>query len=467
LFNFSDLPKPDRSPNAEFAMNYPVEAPKEHAGDATMVSQIHEQALQAIVAGTYAKTGADFFRSLVCHLAAALQVRYAFITECVNAPTTSVRTLAFWTGKDFGANFEYALAGTPCENVIDGAICYYPSNIQALFPYDRDLVSIGAESYLGVPLYDSAARVLGHLAVLDVAVMRDAERRKAILQIFAARAGAELERKQAEAALRESEERFRQMAEQIGEVFWMCDPAKQQMIYINPAYEQIWGRARASIYADPHSFLTTIHPEDRERIRAALSKQAQGTYDEEYRIVWPDRSIHWIHDRAFPIRNAQGEIYRIAGIAADITMRKQSEEAIRLSSMQAQVIRAQESALRELSTPLIPISDRVVVMPLIGAIDSRRAEQVMQTLLDGLVSRRADIAILDITGVMIVDTQVANALIAAAQAIKLLGATAILTGIRPEVAQTLISLGIDMRGIVTCGTLQSGISYALGHRPAR
>ena len=124
-------------------------------------------------------------------------------------------------------------------------------------------------------------------------------------------------------------------------------------------------------------------------------------------------------------------------------------------------MRRQEAALRELSTPLIPISDRVVVMPLIGAINSRRAQQVIETLLHGLADSRADRAILDITGVLVVDTQVANALVAAAQAVKLLGATVILTGIRPEVAQTLVGLGIDLRGIVTCGTLQSGIAYAL------
>jgi PAS domain S-box-containing protein len=440
----------------------PNETAIEHISDGFDIAQAQDATLQTIVAGTYAKVGSEFFRSLVCQLAAALQVRYAFITECVDVPTTNVRTLAFWTGKDFGANFEYALAGTPCEDVIDGAICYHPRNIQALFPRDQDLVTIGAESYLGVPLHNSAGDVLGHLAVLDVTVMGDADRRKAILQIFAARAGAELERKQAEAALRESEERFRQMAEQIGEGFWMSDPAKRQMIYVNPAYEQICGHTCASLYMDPHAFLAAIHPEDRERVLAAIPKQVAGRYDEEYRIVRPDGSIRWIHDRAFPIRNTQGAIERIAGIAADITARKQGEEALRQSALQAEIIRAQDAALRELSTPLIPISDRVVVMPLIGAIDSRRAQQVMETLLQGLAKQLATIAILDITGVLVVDTQVANALVAAAQAAKLLGATVVLTGIRPEVAQTLVGLGIDLAGIITRGTLQSGITYALG-----
>jgi rsbT co-antagonist protein RsbR len=103
----------------------------------------------------------------------------------------------------------------------------------------------------------------------------------------------------------------------------------------------------------------------------------------------------------------------------------------------------------------------VVVLPLIGTVDSRRAQQVMETLLEGVATSRAQVAILDITGVVVVDTQVADALVRAAQAVKLLGAQVVLTGIRPEVAQTLVGLGVDLSGIVTRSTLQSGIAFAI------
>ena len=132
--------------------------------------------------------------------------------------------------------------------------------------------------------------------------------------------------------------------------------------------------------------------------------------------------------------------------------------------MQQELIAAQQSALRELSTPLIPILDGVVAMPLIGAIDSARAQQIMETLLEGIGEKRASIAILDITGVRVVDTQVANALIRTAQAAQLLGARVILTGITPEVAQTLVQLGVDLSSVTTRSTLQSGIAYALTQR---
>lgn len=147
--------------------------------------------------------------------------------------------------------------------------------------------------------------------------------------------------------------------------------------------------------------------------------------------------------------------------ARDISERKRVEAE--QAALQSQILMAQQAALRELSTPLIPIADGVVVMPLIGSLDSTRAQQVIETLLEGVASRRAEVAILDITGVAVVDTQVANALLRAAQAVRLLGAQVVLTGIKPEVAQTLVNLGADMGSIVTRGSLQSGIAFALKH----
>jgi anti-anti-sigma factor len=130
------------------------------------------------------------------------------------------------------------------------------------------------------------------------------------------------------------------------------------------------------------------------------------------------------------------------------------------------MIRAQAAAIAELSTPLIPISDDVVVMPLIGAIDGPRAEQVLNTLLSGVANRRARVAILDITGVAVADTQVANTILRAAQAVRLLGAQVMLTGIRPEVARTLLGLDVDLGGIITHGSLQAGIAAAFRRRGA-
>ena len=137
------------------------------------------------------------------------------------------------------------------------------------------------------------------------------------------------ERKKIETAILEREEQFRQVTERIQEVFWLSDTLKNEVLYISPAYESIWGRSCESLYRSPRSWLEAIHPEDRERVlQAALTKQTEGTYDEEYRIVRPDGSTRWIRDRAFPVRDSAGAVRRIVGVADDITDRKKAEEEL-------------------------------------------------------------------------------------------------------------------------------------------
>ncbi|NJP05467.1 MAG: PAS domain S-box protein [Chloroflexaceae bacterium] len=146
----------------------------------------------------------------------------------------------------------------------------------------------------------------------------------------------------------------------------------------------------------------------------------------------------------------------------DITDRRQVEAE--RAALQQQVIDAQRHALRELSTPFIPITDEIVIMPLIGTIDSQRAQQLMEVLLEGVAQYQAELVILDITGVQMVDTQVAQALMQAAQAVRLLGAQVMMTGIQPQLAQTLVHLGVDLSSMQTRSSLQSGIAAALKHR---
>jgi PAS domain S-box-containing protein len=136
--------------------------------------------------------------------------------------------------------------------------------------------------------------------------------------------------KRAGLKLRESEEKFRQIAETINEVFWMTDPQNDHLLYISPAYEKVWGRTCASLYQSPRSWLETIHPDDREIIRRSMdTKLVTGDYDEIYRIHRPDGSVRWIHDRAFPVRNAAGDVYRVVGTAEDITENRKLEEQFR------------------------------------------------------------------------------------------------------------------------------------------
>jgi two-component system, cell cycle sensor histidine kinase and response regulator CckA len=154
------------------------------------------------------------------------------------------------------------------------------------------------------PVRDAAGRISNYIGVqLDVSARRSTEE-----------------------ALRISEERFRQIAENIHEVFWLTDPDRQKMLYISPAYESIWGRPCAEILARPSEWLKSVYPDDRDRVAAAARRQIEGDYNETYRVMRPDGSIRWVRDRAYPIRDANGHVYRIVGTAQDITETRLLEE---------------------------------------------------------------------------------------------------------------------------------------------
>ena len=158
-----------------------------------------------------------------------------------------------------------------------------------------------------------------------------------------------LERQQAQ------EERFRQLAEAIHEVFylteWSPSATVKKVLYVSPAYETIWGRTCQSLYDDPRSWSYDIHPADREHmVQSFLTDSADGTFDVEYRLLRPDGSIRWIHDRAFPIRDAQGQIYRIAGISEDVTGYKEIQDELRRARDEIEALRRTqvESLMSEL-----------------------------------------------------------------------------------------------------------------------
>lgn len=292
--------------------------------------------LRTILEGTAGSTGDAFLRSFARHLASALGVRYAFVSKCVDWPTTRVRTLAFWMGDRYGDDFEYNLAGTPCAGVLAGETCYYPERIQQLFPLDEDLVAISAESYLGIPLHDSAGQIVGHAAVLDDRPMTasDEALRRTLLGIFAARAAAELE-----------------------------------------------------------------------RLRQELT-----------------------------IRETQGRL---------------------------------EAAVSAMSTPIIQVWDGVLALPVIGFVDFDRAGRMMEALLQAIVTTRSRSAILDLTGVETVDTATADHILKLVRAVRMLGARGIITGIRPAVAQTMISLGIELGGITTLNNMQEALELCMGETARR
>lgn len=191
--------------------------------------------------------------------------------------------------------------------------------------------------------------------ILDIFFVSAGETREALEYAARTLQGLEGER-QREASY------FQQIAETMADALWLAEPLMPPF-YVNPAYERIWGRDAESLRADPLAFANSLHPEDRERILAGLHRQVEGNYDVEFRIARPDGSMRWVRDRAMPIVNDAGQVYRIAGLTTDITEQKMSEQA----RLQLAVEREKVNLLREfiaeathdLKTPLTSIKLKI------------------------------------------------------------------------------------------------------------
>jgi diguanylate cyclase (GGDEF)-like protein/PAS domain S-box-containing protein len=408
-----------------------------------------ERLLQTLVEGTAAATGAEFMRSMVKSLAGALHVRYAFVGRLVGSGAR-VSTVALWAGDGFGENFDYELAGTPCSEVVGRSLCHFPERVQQRFPEAPFLVPLGVESFTGVPVCDSAGRPTGLLVVMDDKPMPQSREAESVLAIFAARAGAELERldaeqallqlnerldatlhaipdllfeldengcyhevwahdetllaaqrerllghtvsemlppeaaevvidalrvaaetgasqgqsirlllpqgefwfelstarkagkpgeplhfimlsrdvtarKQAEIALGQSEELFRQLATNIPEIFWVREVESDTVLYVSPSWQSVTGWPMPT---DRQGLLDVVHADDYRRVLNEAESAPEGGADHEYRITHADGSIRWLHVRTFPVRDQDGKVYRVAGMTEDITAKKAAEERL-------------------------------------------------------------------------------------------------------------------------------------------
>ena len=172
------------------------------------------------------------------------------------------------------------------------------------------------------PIFSSEGEVLGTFAMYYESPRGPGAAELEFLQGTAHLAGIAIERKRDEQLLVDSEERFRQLAENIRGAFWLMNWESQELLYVSPAYEAIYELTCQSLHDNPRSWSDRIHEDDRTRVVAEYARDGElGLYDTEYRIVRPDGSVRWIHDRAFPIKRSSGAVYRMAGISEDVTDR--------------------------------------------------------------------------------------------------------------------------------------------------
>jgi PAS domain S-box-containing protein len=281
--------------------------------------------LRTIVEGTAADTGEEFFRSLVRHLAQALNVRYAFVGEWREQASAKVRTLAVWSGTDFLEPFEYDPRNTPCTNVIGRQYCLYESGVQRLFPEDHLLVQLEVDSYCGMPLFDKSGKPLGLLVVMDDRPITRAPLVNNLLQIFGTRAAAELQRQQGDENLRESERRLRltQFALDHAQdsVLWADD--SKRFVYANEAACRSLGYSKEELLRLSIPDIAPHH--DPARLQQRLEEIRQGG-------AATLESLHRRRDGTeFPVETSithlehEGKVYT-CGVIRDITERKRIEE---------------------------------------------------------------------------------------------------------------------------------------------
>jgi PAS domain S-box-containing protein len=290
-----------------------------------------EEALRALAESGGREYG-DIFRFLVRELAMSHGTRYAVLARVVPQDPDTAHTLAVWNGEQFMENFSYPLAGAPCQQVTAQGPCFYPRNLQHLFPDDRMLVDMGAESYWGTPLCDSAGEVLGILAILDDRPMEEDPQTLTLLNSFAARAATEIERMQAVEALRESEAKYRAIFENAPLGLFRSTP-EGRFIEVNPALATLLGyRSPAEVVAEIHDIASQVYirgEEQRSIVEIRLHSSEMKQYLNRYRRRDGSEFIANLYLKT--VCDEDGRPLYLEGIVEDITERRKAEEALQAS----------------------------------------------------------------------------------------------------------------------------------------
>lgn len=324
-----------------------------------------EETLRLLLERTSKTLGQEFFRTLVCHLASLLAVRYAGISAILEARTTQrnesanerLRVIAFWDGEQESGGFDYAIAGTPCEAVFQQGMVLYPKNVQALFPQDEYLREQKIESYWAVALYDTAGQPLGHLFVMDNKPLVPAQWSESLLKILAVRIGAELERARAEEALRDSQTRLSGILEIANDAIISIDE-KGCIQLFNQGAERVFGYKSEEILGQPLDRLLpqryrTEHQHYIQGFSQSADRARRMGKRPEVLARRKDGTEFAAEASISQLELKDGKIF--TAILRDITATKKAEEALRES----------EARLR---TIVAATSDAIVVVDLQGRI---------------------------------------------------------------------------------------------------
>jgi PAS domain S-box-containing protein len=275
-----------------------------------------------------------------------------------------------------------------------------------------------------------------------------------VMTEIGAKIGHFIERKRVEAALRQSEAKSQALLNAVPDTILRVDEggtcldfkaSKESAPFLRP--DDIVNKSIALVFPEE------VAQELMHHVSQALREHTTQVFEYQQSIDGDMRS--------YEARVAGSEQAAAMVIVRDITEQKRAQAEAEAQRAREEAIRTQNEMLAALATPLIPISDTIIVMPLVGTLDAARVQHIRERLIQGIAARKARIAILDTTGVPSLNAEAADELVRSAQAARLLGSEVIITGLRPDVAQTLVQLGADLRGIATQRTLQSGIALAM------
>ena len=287
-----------------------------------------QQALQSIVEGTADKTGADFYQACVRYLAEIFQVRSVFLAELKDENLTQSNILALWTGDSFAPPHTIELAETPCLQTYEQEWCIIPHSLQSKFPQASQLVMLEGESYISVRIKDSQGQILGNLGIIDDQPLPlDTSNLQFVLQLFATRVGAEMDRQASEDSLRRSQQQLQTFIDNSPAAIFLKDLEGRYLIF-NRVLGELFN-------IDPKNFLGKtdfdLFPDNiAEMLRendASIVSQGQAQTIEEV-VTHADGSRHTYIANKFPLVDDQGHIYALGGVSTDISDRKHAEEKL-------------------------------------------------------------------------------------------------------------------------------------------